>query len=292
MITNAAKSVRFLKKRFFSKISASVVAVNSLSESNIETMHKLMNTCYTGLSRENFKRDLEGKSHVIVINETVGGKIVGFSTLKTFSFQIDGIKSIGVFSGDTVVAKQYWGNVALQIAFLKHLCTLKWKNRDKKIYWFLISKGYKTFLLMANNFSNYYPSKDTPTPEPIAKAMNEVYQQLFPGRWQNTTGIIKHGEEDYALTEGVAAPSQRLHETNENVKFFVENNPGWEEGDELACMAEMSYSVLTNYLKKKLVNMAFGHDYKRIKNLKLYLSKQKPVVATLTLVSVIVSLGK
>ena len=61
--------------------------------------------------------------------------------------------------------KQFWGSPALGIQFLIYLWKLKIKSITRPVYWFLISKGYKTYLLMANNFSEHYPrfEKSTPT---------------------------------------------------------------------------------------------------------------------------------
>src|SRR5205823_11279599 len=65
-----------------------------------------------------------------------------------------------VFSGDTVIDRNYWGQKQLQLAFARLVVTLKLRAPWRPLYWFLVSKGYRTYLLLANSFPRAIPRFD------------------------------------------------------------------------------------------------------------------------------------
>jgi hypothetical protein len=105
---------------------------------------------------------------------------------------------------------------------------------------------------MANNFPVYYPQLEEPTPQVFKDMMAEVYRQLYPETYQADCDIIRNAGKSYCLKEGVAAPTEGLIRRLPKVQYFVEKNPQWQAGDELACIAEMDYSVLVRYLAKSM----------------------------------------
>jgi len=46
------------------------------------------------------------------------------------------------------------------MAFAKHLLLAKIRTPGRRVYWFLISKGYKTYLLLARTFLGFLPRRD------------------------------------------------------------------------------------------------------------------------------------
>jgi hypothetical protein len=240
------------KKTAAHPLISMVVAVSDLTAADQEAMFTLMQSYYQHTCRAGFFSDLHDKNDVIVLREQYSGRLVGFSTLKYFELNHISEKSIGVFSGDTIVDQKYWGCTSLQKSFLVQLCKLKFKHNGSKLYWFLISKGYKTYLLMANNFPVYYPRLDEPTPQIFKDMMAEVYSQLYPDTYQAECDTIRNAGKSYCLKEGVAAPTESLIRRLPKVQYFVEKNPQWQAGDELACIAEMDYSVLVRYLAKSM----------------------------------------
>jgi hypothetical protein len=140
--------------RAASKLKAKIVPVAELSYQDEARMFQLMQAYYDGVNREQFLTDLSKKSHVILLRDEGEPQIQGFSTLLCLSLTGGEKKTRGIFSGDTVVEKAYWGQRVLGKAFLRFLFTEKLRHPFEPLYWLLISKGYKTYLMMANNFSN------------------------------------------------------------------------------------------------------------------------------------------
>ena len=56
----------------------------------------------------------------------------------------------------------------------------------------LISKGYKTYLLLANNFHYYYPHPENSYPqlEPIVR---HYCEEMFPGCYDAERGVLDFG---------------------------------------------------------------------------------------------------
>ncbi|MEW6213542.1 MAG: hypothetical protein AB1631_34925, partial [Acidobacteriota bacterium] len=142
-----------------SKLKAAVAPVPSLAQTDRERMFELMRSYYDWVSREKFLSDLSNKNDVILLRDSAG-RIQGFSTLRIVSLKADGKTLRAVFSGDTVIERAFWGQRVLGKAFLRYLFHQKIRHPFDPLYWLLISKGYKTYLMMANNFSEYYPRYD------------------------------------------------------------------------------------------------------------------------------------
>ena len=53
------------------------------------------------------------------------------------------------------------------------------------------------------------------------------------------------------LRENVVVLSEK-HLKNKNIQFFLEKNPNYQKGDELVCLAEISFDNLTNLGKRVL----------------------------------------
>lgn len=232
------------------QLVASTVRIKKLKRHEVENMYKLFNEYYDNHSLETFERDLYEKNHVILLRDKIDKSLQGFSTLLRVPLKKSGRKVLGVYSGDTVIRKEYWGSAALGIEFLKYLWKLKMKRPGTAVYWFLISKGYKTYLLMAKNFAHHYPRYDQETPEEYKALMNEFYSSKFGKNYRAETGVIGHEGKACALKEHVADITPELLQ-NPRVAFFQKMNPHWAQGDELTCIAKMTVWMPLKYALKK-----------------------------------------
>jgi hypothetical protein len=239
--------------RASSNLKARIVPVGNLSFDNEVRMFQLMQTYYDDVSREQFLADLSKKSDVILLFDKTDGQIQGFSTLLCLHGECGNKTFRGIFSGDTIVEKKYWGQRCLGKAFLRFLFTEKLKHPFKPLYWLLISKGYKTYLMMANNFSEYYPRFDKATPADKKTLMDAFYKTLYADDYDAHAGLIKSSGETYKLKTGVAAISPALMKTNPKIAFFQTANPDWQKGSELACLARMTLWMPFRYALKVLL---------------------------------------
>ena len=161
------------------RLRSSTVKISALTTADRDRMYEVMSKYYEAISREQFDCDLDEKSAVILLRDEKARMIQGFSTLHRQELKSGGSGAIGIFSGDTIIEKEFWGQKALGVEFLKYLWLEKIKNPLSPLYWFMISKGYKTYLLMANNFVEYYPRHEKETPASIHELMNEFYSAKY-----------------------------------------------------------------------------------------------------------------
>ncbi|SVE62805.1 uncharacterized protein METZ01_LOCUS515659, partial [marine metagenome] len=89
------------------KLYAKTVAVQTVTESQRETMYRLMGQYYDCMDYGRFVKDLDGKDDVILLLDGKTHSIKGFSTLKSMEVSHGGSKAYGIFSGDTVVDRAY-----------------------------------------------------------------------------------------------------------------------------------------------------------------------------------------
>lgn len=232
------------------ELRAVTVKVKNIKRDEIHRMYDLFSEYYDNHSIQSFEKDLFEKNHVILLKDKHDHSLQGFSTLLRVPLKKSEKNVIGVYSGDTVINKEYWGSSALGIEFLKYLWKLKVKRPGTPVYWFLISKGYKTYLLMAKNFKTYFPRFDMATPPEYKQLMNEFYKKKFGEHYQSEADIISYQGKSCALKEHVAdiCPTD-LREPR--IAFFQEKNPGWQEGHELTCIAKMTVWMPIKYALKK-----------------------------------------
>lgn len=239
-------------------LRAAVVPVSALTADDFLRVAQLMRKYYDEVSDEQVKSDLLKKSAVILLRDRRYGAIQGFSTLLNVDLQVNGKRIVGVFSGDTIIEKAYWGQKTLGKAFLKYLWLQKVKNPFRAYYWFLISKGYKTYLLMANNYAEHYPRHEQATPASKKAIMDAFYSSLYPRNYDPASGLIRFEGPACKLKSGVADMDPELVRTLPRVDFFQKTNPGWAAGDELACIAKMTLLMPLKYQLKALFKKRSG----------------------------------
>ena len=235
-----------------SALRAEIVSIARLEAAERARMFELMRQYYDRMAEEKFLLDLSNKHAVILLRDEAENKIRGFSTLRIVQARVGNKRLRGVFSGDTVIEKRYWGQRTLGKAFLRFLFFEKLKRPLEPLYWLLISKGYKTYLMMANNFSEHYPRFERPTPASKKAIMDAFYAELYPSNYDPETGLIKFSDEHECLKSGVAGISNSLLASNRRVAFFQKANPQWNRGVELACIERMSLFMPFYYALKVL----------------------------------------
>jgi len=236
------------------KVDCAPVSVHHLPNGDIEQMYRLFEQYYDCVSFETFRKDLLKKDRVIVARNPDSGPIKGFTTLKIMDieYEMNGKKhyATGVFSGDTIVSPEYWGSRVINGAFAATLLKEKIKRPFSPVYWFLISKGYKTYLLLTNNFLEYYPNKEEATPEHIQKVIDAYATTLYPEAYDRESGLLKFEQSLGQLKSNVAPIDQHLLTTQPKIAFFQFMNPNWLQGDELVCLGVVSWRLFAFYAFK------------------------------------------
>ncbi len=241
------------------QLISKTLSVSELTQTEIEDMFRVFYQYYEKISQDVFKSDLSKKDDVILLLDKKTKKIKGFSTLVSISFLLDNKMIRGVFSGDTIVEKDYWGGNALQMAFTSYMLKKKLRNPFTPLYWFLISKGYKTYLLLTNNFSKHYPRFDEPTPDSYKKIMDKFALELYPDNYNPHNGLIEFPELHDHLKDGVAPITEEMKKNSPQIKYFSEINKNWQKGSELVCLANFNLTMPLGFclklIKKKILKL-------------------------------------
>lgn len=205
-------------------------------------MQRLLEAHFCNVSPERFERDLAEKNWVILLEQD-DGALAGFTTLLVYADCVRGEAATIVYSGDTIVAREGWGSSALSrswITCVNHLAQLRGGGR---VYWLLISSGFRTYRFLPVFWKEFYPRWDRPTPLDIQTTMDRLALARFGAEYHPALGVVRFSAPQPLRTELQAIPPGRMDDPH--IAFFARRNPGFVDGDELVCLTELSEENLT-----------------------------------------------
>ena len=223
-------------------LKGKVVSVNDLTVRQTKRMYSIMTEYYNNITEGNFFGDLLKKVDVVLLCDEAGD-IHGFTTLAIFPHDE---RTQLLFSGDTIIEKEYWGKNDLQQTWVNNAIAYA-ERFDGKTYWLLLTKGYKTYKFLPTFMSEFYPRVDTETPAHIQAIIDKFAIEQFGDKYQN--GVFIEGKD--FLKEAFDDISE-LKLKDKNTAFFFEKNPNYVRGDELVCIAELSLDNLNRLGRRAL----------------------------------------
>jgi hypothetical protein len=229
------------------RLAAEAIPCGRLTSRERDEMYALLCVYFAGTERPRFDADLDEKDTVLLLRDSSSGHVQGFSTLMRMNADVDGESIVAFFSGDTIIDRSYWGETILsriwaQVVF-GAVDALARECPGTRAYWFLICSGYKTWRFLPLFFRQFYPHADGPTPPGSQRILDTLGARKFGDQYIAGSGIVRFHSAT-PLRHGVAElTDQRLRDPH--VAFFARVNPGHADGDELACLAELSKSNLT-----------------------------------------------
>ncbi|MCH5192612.1 MAG: hypothetical protein J1F11_01535 [Oscillospiraceae bacterium] len=225
-----------------------VKPIEKCTEKEISAMYALMTEFYDNMDEDVFRRDFSDKDYCLVLYDEE--TLVGFTTQKVMSVTVDGREIHGMFSGDTIIHKDHWGEIELFKVWANFW--FDYAEKYGEFYWFLICKGYKTYRILPAFWKEFYPNRQTDTPEYEQKIINAYASLLYPEEYNPDTGVIEYKHVKDKLRSGVAdVDSHRIK--NKDIAFFCNANPGHTDGNDLACLARID----KGYLKKRVPELLF-----------------------------------
>jgi hypothetical protein len=236
------------------------ISVHKIDETLKQEMFRLFERYYEEVSYTKFCDDLANKTAVLLFRENVftlnvkkqalEKRVVGFSTLVYRRLKVGPTTTATfLFSGDTVLDSAAWGSKILQSSFFWEIVKAKLMNPFSPVYWMLISKGYKTYLMMRRNFAKSFPNSKSKTDPQTMSAQNIFYTDKFGECYNPETGLIILDDCKGAVKDGVSPVTEAL-KRNPDVAFFVQKNPEFQNGVELACIAHIRFSDFPHHVLK------------------------------------------
>lgn len=238
------------------KLTAETVAVELLEPATRDAAFALFQQAYAGADRARFDGDLGEKQLIILLRDRATGALKGFSTVLLYALPAGG--GTVIYSGDTVIDREYWGQKQLQSAFARILLAHKARFPRRKLYWFLLSKGYRTYLLLANAFPRAVPRHDRGDSPDLRAILDALASARFGAQYDRHASVVRYASPHEHVRSGLA-PVTPQHLENAHVRFFVSRNPGHERGDELACLAEVRWRDLAGIALRLALAAARRH---------------------------------
>lgn len=218
-------------------LASTAIPRADLTLENVREMFRVFSENFDGATMPIFERDLANKNWVILLRDAQNGALEGFSTLALYETSFRGQPISVVYSGDTIIRREYWGSPELPRTWIKTVLE-KSATMPQPLYWLLISSGYKTYRFLTVFYKEFYPCYDKPTPPDMQAIMDQLASERFGSDYHPDLGVARFSEGATPLREGVAeVTDERLHDPH--VAFYIERNPGHINGDELVCITRV-----------------------------------------------------
>ena len=229
------------------------IAQDSLSSTEIQEMFALMQDSYEHINYADFLADLRRKEFVGLLY-TDQGQIAGFTTFVVREFTDPDPFDV-LFSGDTIIGNSFRGTQELIRGVGRSFGTYlgRSQSKNKRLYWLLTTKGHRTYLYLPLFFKSYYPGQTDEHASYYKEKLDHVCSGLFPNSWKPDQGLLIHNGTASRLNSTEATATHQRHK-NPHVDFFLRKNPGFHQGTELACMAEISVENIISFGKKYVLH--------------------------------------
>lgn len=218
------------------RLAGRVVPASAIDPPLTDRLFELFSRYYLHVDRETFERDQAEKDWVLLLCDSAG-EVRGFTTLKGYELEVAGRRLRAVFSGNTIIERDFWGEQELVATWCRFMAQFKQEAPAVPLYWFLICSGYRTYLYLPLFFHDFYPRYDRPTPPFEQELIDTLGRRKFPAEYR--AGVIEVARPRECLRPELAQPRQGRR-VNPHVRYFFERNPGCFRGNELACIAEFS----------------------------------------------------
>jgi hypothetical protein len=223
-------------------VTGRLVRRGDLGETERAAMFALMRGHFDGVTRQGFEADLAEKNWVVVLE--ADGKLTGFSTLMIYESGAGGEPLTVIYSGDTIVERGSWNTSALPGSWIAAVRTLRdWHPRGK-LYWLLLTSGFRTYRFLPVFWREFYPRHDAPTPAETEALLSRLAVERLGGGFMPGSGVARMPRPQVLRPDLRSIPEGRI--SDPHIAFFLERNPGWVRGDELVCLTEISYENLTS----------------------------------------------
>lgn len=213
-----------------------------LEEAERAAMFELLSAHFHGVQRRTFDRDLDEKNWVLLFAD--GPHLRGFTTLLAYETVRDGEPISVIYSGDTIMARDGWKTATLPRSWITAVRALRERYlRGNRLYWLLLTSGFRTYRLLPVFWREFYPRTGVPTPPDVQALLSRLAIERLGSCYQHGKGIARFPSPQVLRDELREVGPGRLSEPH--IAFFMERNPGWRDGDELVCLTEISFDNLT-----------------------------------------------
>jgi len=217
-----------------------IIKTECVKEPEKKALYSLFQKFYANTDYDQFLADFDEKHWLIRMRE--GSRPVGFSTQQLIELPISGNPARFLFSGDTIVHPDYWSKSHLAGAFVHLFLRLEAESTDP-LYWFLISKGFRTYRFLPVFCKKFHPSCNGEN-QNLKPLLDAIATFKFGADYNPETERVEFSQPKDRLNKQMAdVPVSRRN--NPHIAFFLKRNPHYCTGTELAGIAPLSADNLT-----------------------------------------------
>jgi hypothetical protein len=222
-------------------VTSRLVARPRLSDADRRAMFALLASHFDGVQPATFDRDLDDKNWVLLFEDDDG--LQGFTTILAYETVDAGEPIAVVYSGDTIMARQSRHTAALPREWIGAVRALGEQLRGRRLYWLLLTAGFRTYRLLPVFWRVFHPRYDAPTPPADQGRLDRLARARLGASFDAAAGIVRFAA-PHVLCDALrdVGPGRQR---DPHVAFFLHRNPGWVRGDELVCLTEIAFENLT-----------------------------------------------
>jgi hypothetical protein len=224
------------------RLEGRIERVTALDDRTRDAMFRLLAGHFIGVDRETFETDLAAKTCAILLEDD-DGELRGFSTMVLYRTLAAGTSRTIVYSGDTIVHRDWWGSASLARTWVKAVRLLAAEDGRGELFWFLLTSGFRTYRFLPVFFRDFHPRFDEPAPDATAAFLAAIARERFGDQYDAATGVVRFTRPQVLAPELLDLPDGRTMDPH--VAFFLARNPGHVRGDELACLTRIHDDNLT-----------------------------------------------
>ncbi len=205
-------------------------------------LYELMAEHFADVSPTAFAQDLDEKDWVVTLSDSAG-QLQGFSTLARREVELEEGPVAMFYSGDTVIDDRYWGAIGWLGVWIKHVIEIVERTPDMPAHWLLLTATHRTYRFLPGFYREYWPRPNRETPPEVARLLEAMVRSKFPNEYDAAAGVVRLSNAVPVQPERAASIAPTVDErrsTDRFVDFFCQRNPGYLQGEFLACTAPLS----------------------------------------------------
>ena len=177
-----------------------------------------------------------------------GGPLAGLVGLDVHTAVWRGRKRIIIFTASVVADERFRGRNLVLKTGLRLLLREKLRRPLAPAYWLFGTYSYKSYLILARNFREFWPRRDRATPADTAAFIDLLASTRFASDWNRATGIVRGC--GYKQLRPETAPIEEKLRSDPDVRYFEVANPRHAQGDMLVCLGPLTATNLFNALRR------------------------------------------
>jgi hypothetical protein len=137
-----------------------------------------------------------------------------------------------------------WGTTALARGWIALVNQLRASMPAGPCHWLLLTSGFRTYRFLPVFWREFWPRHDAPTPPAAQRLLAHVARERFGAGFDERAGVVRLPHPQRLCTTLREVPAGRT--TDPHIAFFLAQNPGHADGDELVCLTELGPENLTS----------------------------------------------